>query len=108
MPGFGKSGTSRMSALRCCIQGSCIVTQAGGFRTVIGDDNMPDLKYRIEIEQESDERWIADVIGLPGVMAYGRTKEEAIAAVEALALRVIADQIEEGKSAPGPVGFACL
>jgi len=45
------------------------------------------------------------VIGLPGVMAYGQTTEEAIAAVEALALRVIADRIEEQKSAPGSVSF---
>jgi predicted RNase H-like HicB family nuclease len=69
---------------------------------------MPDLKYRIETEQETDGRWIADVIGLPGVMAYGQTKEDAIAAVEALALRVIADQIEEGQSAPASVSFACV
>lgn len=67
---------------------------------------MPDLEYRIEIEQENDGRWIAEVIGLPGVIAYGQTKEEAIAAVEALALRVIADRIEEQKLAPGSVSFA--
>jgi predicted RNase H-like HicB family nuclease len=67
---------------------------------------MPDLKYRIEIEHEDDGRWIAEVIGLPGVMAYGRNKEDAIAAAEALALRVIADRIEEQKSAPASVSFA--
>ena len=69
---------------------------------------MPDLKYRIEIEQEDDGRWIAEVIGLPGVMAYGPTTEEAIAAVETLALRVSqrADRRAEiggrfGKLCPG-------
>jgi len=68
---------------------------------------MPDLRYHIETEQQADGRWIAEVTDLPGVIAYGRTREEAIAAVEALALRVIADQIEERKTAAGSVSFAC-
>ena len=63
---------------------------------------MPDLKYRIEFEKEDDGRWIAEVVGLPGVMAYGDTKEHAAAAAEALALRVIADDIEQRKSLPNP------
>jgi predicted RNase H-like HicB family nuclease len=54
---------------------------------------MSDL--RIEIDRETDGRWIAEVTTLPGVMAYGRTKAEAIAKVEALALRVLADQLED-------------
>ena len=44
----------------------------------------------IEIEQEEDGRWIAEVVDLPGVLAYGRTREEAKAKVQALALRVVA------------------
>jgi predicted RNase H-like HicB family nuclease len=68
---------------------------------------MPDLSYRIETEQETDGRWIAEIADLPGVMAYGQTKEEAIAVVEALALRVIADQIEERKAGTNSVSFAC-
>ena len=48
---------------------------------------------KIEIEREEDGRWIAEVFDLPGVLAYGMTREEAIAKVEALALRVIADRI---------------
>jgi predicted RNase H-like HicB family nuclease len=68
---------------------------------------MTDLTFRIETEEETDGRWIAEIPGLPGVMAYGATKADAIAAVEALALRVIADQIEERKIAAGSVSFAC-
>lgn len=54
----------------------------------------------IEIEREEDGRWIAEVSDLPGVMAYGRSKEEAISKVEALALRVLADQLEHGEKIP--------
>lgn len=68
---------------------------------------MPDLKYHIETEEEADGRWIAEITDLPGVMAYGATKEEALAAAEALALRVIADRIEEQKTGAASVSFAC-
>ena len=50
---------------------------------------------KIEIEQEMDGRFIAEVPDLPGVMAYGRTREEAAAKVEALALRALSDRIEQ-------------
>ncbi len=60
------------------------------------------MKLRVEFEQEVDGRWIADVTDLPGVMAYGKTRAEALAAVEALALRVIADRIENGELEPVP------
>jgi predicted RNase H-like HicB family nuclease len=60
------------------------------------------MKLRVEFEQETDGRWIADVTELPGVMAYGKTREEALAAVEVLALRVIADRIENGELEPVP------
>jgi predicted RNase H-like HicB family nuclease len=49
----------------------------------------------IETEREADGRWLADIPALPGVMAYGKTKPEAIRAVRALALRVLADDIED-------------
>ncbi|MHB8845832.1 MAG: type II toxin-antitoxin system HicB family antitoxin [Nitrospirota bacterium] len=55
---------------------------------------------RIVIEKEEDGRWIAEVSDLPCVLAYGKTREEAIARVEALALRVIADRIDHGESIP--------
>lgn len=55
---------------------------------------------KIELDREKDGRWIAEVPELPGVLAYGKTKEEAIAKVEALALRVIADRLDHGESIP--------
>jgi predicted RNase H-like HicB family nuclease len=51
---------------------------------------------KIEIEREDDGRWIAEAPDLPGVMVYGKTRQEAIAKVEALALRVLADRLEHG------------
>ena len=54
----------------------------------------------IECEQEEDGRWIAEVTALPGVLAYGTTKAEADAKVKALALRVIADRLENGEQLP--------
>ncbi len=53
--------------------------------------------YTIQLECEPDGRWLADVVELPGVMAYGPSKPEAIQAVMALALRVLADQVEHGE-----------
>jgi len=47
---------------------------------------------KIEIEKEEDGRWITEVPDLPGVMAYGQTKEEVIRKVEALALRVLLER----------------
>lgn len=55
------------------------------------------MKFTIETEQETDGRWIAEVIELPGTMKYGRNREEAIAQVEALARRVVADRIEHSE-----------
>lgn len=49
------------------------------------------------MEREDDGRWIAEVLDLPGVMAYGVTKNEALASAQALALRVVADRIEAQK-----------
>lgn len=54
----------------------------------------------IEIEREEDSRWIAEVPDLPGVMAYGQSKEEAVSKVKALALRVLADRLEHGEEIP--------
>ena len=52
------------------------------------------MKYTIEAEKEDDGRWIAEVVELPGVLAYGVTQDEAIKKAEALALRVIAERID--------------
>jgi len=60
----------------------------------------------IEVDREEDGRWIADAVSLPGVVAYGQTREEAISRVEAIALRVLADKIETEQPA-GDIKF-CL
>jgi predicted RNase H-like HicB family nuclease len=58
------------------------------------------MKFTVEVEQETDGRWIAEVIELPGTMTYGKTREEAMAKVQALALRVVADRLEHAETAP--------
>jgi predicted RNase H-like HicB family nuclease len=58
------------------------------------------MKLVIELERENDGRWIADVPDLPGVLAYGISRNDAIAHAQALALRVLADRIEHGESGP--------
>lgn len=58
------------------------------------------MNFTIEIEQEEDGRFLAEVLGMPGVLAYGETREEAIAKVQALALRVLADKLEHGEVTP--------
>lgn len=55
--------------------------------------------FAIEIERE-DGRWIGEVVGLPGVLAYGNSRDEAVAKAKALALRVLADQLEHGETVP--------
>lgn len=55
---------------------------------------------RIEFEREDDGRWIAEISALPGVLAYGATREEAQGKVEALALRTLADRIDHGEEVP--------
>lgn len=58
------------------------------------------MTFTVEIEQEEDGRWIAEVVDLPGALAYGKTPEEAKAKVQALALRVVADRLEHGEAGP--------
>lgn len=55
---------------------------------------------RIEVELEDDGRWLAEAPQLPGVLAYGASRDEAVARVEALVLRVLADRLENGERAP--------
>ena len=56
------------------------------------------VAFRIELEQETDGRWIAEVIELPGVLAYGASQDEAVTKVQALALRVVADRLEHDEA----------
>jgi len=64
------------------------------------------MEFEIVFDREEDGRWIAEIETLPGVLAYGDTKQEAQSKVETLALRVIADRIESEKSTTGSVRFA--
>lgn len=63
------------------------------------------MSFDLDTEREDDGRWIAEVAALPGVLAYGATREEAVRKAEALALRVIADRLEHGEPAPDVSGL---
>ena len=58
------------------------------------------MHLTVETDSETDGRWIAEVRDLPGVLAYGSTRDEAIARAEALALRVLADRLEHQEAGP--------
>ena len=58
------------------------------------------MTLMIEVEQEADGRWLAEVPSLPGVVTYGQTRTDAYARVQALALRVLADRLEHGEAVP--------
>jgi len=58
------------------------------------------VTFTVEVEQETDGRWIAEIPQIPGAMSYGDTRDAAIARVEALALRVLAERIEQGENSP--------
>ena len=58
------------------------------------------MNFKIELEREEDGRWMAEVPELPGVMTYGKSRDDAIAHVQALALRVLADRLEHSEAAP--------
>jgi len=51
--------------------------------------------YSVEVEQETDGRWIAEVPELPGVMRYGASREEAVRKAQALSLHVLAERLRE-------------
>lgn len=61
----------------------------------------------LEVEHEADGRFVAEVPELPGVLAYGTSEREAVSRAQALALRVLADRLENGESAPSllPLDF---
>ena len=63
-------------------------------------EHLTDNAMTIEIEREDDGRWLAEVVDLPGAMAYGDSRDEAAAHAKALALRVIADRLDHGEDVP--------
>ncbi len=61
------------------------------------------MQISIEVEQEEDGRWLSEIPELPGVLAYGQTRAEAVVRAQVLALRVITDRIEHGETLPQKV-----
>jgi predicted RNase H-like HicB family nuclease len=64
------------------------------------------MLLQVEVEREEDGRWIAEVPDLPGVLAYGISREQALARAEALALRVLADRLEHEEAGPDLVSVS--
>lgn len=58
------------------------------------------MPLTIEVEQEEDGRWLAEVPELPGVLTYGQTRQQAIDRAQALSLRVLADRLDHGEPVP--------
>ena len=63
-------------------------------------------EFTLEIERETDGRWISEVPELPGVLAYGGTRDESVVKAKALAFRVLADRLEHGEDIPEIQGVA--
>jgi predicted RNase H-like HicB family nuclease len=62
------------------------------------------MQFTVETDREDDGRWIAEVAELPGVMAYGASRDEAVTRAQALALRVVADRLDHGEALPPALG----
>jgi len=58
------------------------------------------ITLKVEVEREDGGRWLAEVIELPGVLAYGATQGAAVSKVQALALRVLAERLEHSEVGP--------
>lgn len=63
-----------------------------GYNSPMGHSSQNPVTFQVELEKETDGRWIAEISQLPGVLAYGDTRAEACARVQALALRVVNDR----------------
>jgi predicted RNase H-like HicB family nuclease len=63
------------------------------------------MNFHIEYEQETDDRWLAEVPEIPGVLTYGSTANEALTKAEILALRVLAERLENGESQAMPINI---
>jgi predicted RNase H-like HicB family nuclease len=66
------------------------------------------MNLSIEHEQEADGRWLAEVPELPGALAYGISADDAMAKVEALALRILAERLEHGESRSIPINISIV
>ena len=66
---------------------------------------MNDAKLVVQVEREEDGRWIGEILGIPGALVYGQSREEALGRAQALALRVLADRFEHGEAVPDLSGL---
>jgi predicted RNase H-like HicB family nuclease len=64
------------------------------------------MDLKLECEQESDGRWLAEVPQLPGVLAYGVNRDDAMAKAQVLALRVMAERLEHGEAHPVDINMS--
>lgn len=64
------------------------------------------MNFSIECEEETDGRWLAEVPQLPGVLCYGQTAEEAMSKAEVLALRTMAERLEQSESRPVEINIS--
>lgn len=64
------------------------------------------MKFNLECEREMDGRWLAEVVELPGVLAYGASANEAMSKAEALAFRVLAERLDSGETMPLDISFS--
>jgi predicted RNase H-like HicB family nuclease len=64
------------------------------------------MQLSIESDREDDGRWLAEVPQLPGVLAYGTTRDEALSKAQVLALRVLAERLEHGEGSPEPISIS--
>ena len=63
------------------------------------------MLFTLEVEREDDGRWLAEVVQLPGALAYGATPDEAMAKAEALALRALAERLEHSEAGPANISI---
>ncbi len=78
------------------------------FATLIASKKEFTMNFRIELEQEEDGRWIAEVADIPGVLVYGTSRQEAIHKAQALALRVVAERLDLGEVTSMPLTISFL
>ena len=77
-----------------------------GARTIAAMSVESIMNFAIECELEDDGRWLAEAPQLPGVLAYGSTRDEAMAKAQVLALRVLAERLEHGESRPESISIS--
>ena len=64
------------------------------------------MQFQLECEREDDGRWLAEIAAIPGVLAYGASANEAMAKAEVLALRVLAERLEQGEAKPSNISIS--